>query len=196
MSARRPAPGFGLFELMLALLAFGLLAGAGYAALDSISTVSAHQRRASNDLRELQLALLHFERDISQAVARPYRDAGGRRPPLHGDARGFTGIRTGHANPGEQRRSSLQRYRYRVRDGELYRDAWHQPDASTPRPHAGRRLLQRVAGLSLRYRGADGEWHEAWPPPASDGLPVAVELTLRRDNGAQYRRLVTTAALR
>jgi len=196
MSAHRPAPGFGLFELMLALLAFGLLAAAGYTALDSLSAVSAHQRRAGEDLRELQLTLLHFERDVRQAVDRPYRDGAGRHPPLHGDSRGFTAIRTGQDNPGELRRSGLQRLRYRLHDGAVQRAAWHHPDAGAPAADTSRALLHGVAGLSLRYRSADGTWHGAWPPPGGGGLPVAVELTLRRDNGADYRRLVTTVALR
>ena len=196
MSSHRSSQGFGLFELLLALLVFGLLAATGYAALDSLSAVSIHQRRASADLRELQLTLLHFERDVTQAVRRSYRAGGARRPPLHGDNRGFTGIRTGLSNPGARRRSGLQRFRYRLSDGVLHRDTWNQPDAVSAQPDISRALLHGVSGLALRYRGTEGTWRESWPPRGERGVPAAVEITLRRTGGADYRRLVTTVALR
>src|SRR3546814_1806883 len=41
---------------------------------------------------------------------------------------------------------------------------------------AGDRLVGDVAGVAVRYRGADGQWSENWSSDPGDRLPRAVEV--------------------
>ncbi|MET0281473.1 MAG: type II secretion system protein GspJ, partial [Steroidobacteraceae bacterium] len=100
-------------------------------------------------------------------------------------------------------RSTLQRVRYALREGVLYREHWPVLDAQlTPEP-LPRRLLDGVRSFSLRYMDEGRQWKDSWPPAAlSNGAPTdqdlrrrpfAVEVTLQLEDWGTITRIIEVA---
>jgi general secretion pathway protein J len=181
--------GFTLVEMMIALLIFGIVSAAGVALLTSAVRAQAAAGRKLDDLSALQQLDAILTADLAQAVPRPTRDeAGTLRPAFEGG----TGepllrlVRTGWENPDNAARPGLQKVEYRLTDGVLDRVAYPMLDGAAPLPSA--RLIDRVAGVKLRYRVA-GAWSDVWQGKPDRPLPDAVELRVTRNNGAAFREL-------
>lgn len=174
----RGTAGFTLVELLVALLIFAMLAGAGVALLRfSVDAQAAAKDRldAIGGLRRIDSLLAA---DMAQAVPRATRDAAGTvTPSFVGTPEGFSFVRGGWDNLDESARASLQRVEYRVSPGRLGRRQWPMLDGTAPESEAT--LVDRVARVGLRYRGRDG-WRDRWDPVRLDVLPRAVELTVQR----------------
>ena len=181
MSARPPARGFTLLEVVAALAIFGLVAAAGVAvmahAVDSQEVLRARMDR----LGEFQRARALLRADLSQAAVRLVRRADGS-PGRHAFTGGrpgeagplFAFVRRGHENPDGAARGSLEYVEYRIADGRLERSARAAVDGATPPP--ARVLLDGVTRARVAYleRGA---WNDGWQGGAT-ALPEAVELEL------------------
>jgi general secretion pathway protein J len=164
-------------------------------ALKSRERIKVHAAR----VQSLQFMMRSFVQDLSQMAARPVREPSGTdfQPAVKsGDAFLFT--RGGWTNPVGGERSTLQRVRYVLRDGKLYREYWLVLDATLTSPVVTRLLLDDVANFKVRFMDSSRAWQDAWPPaPASGGAltlremsqrPLAVELTVEtRDFGVLTR---------
>jgi general secretion pathway protein J len=188
----RSSPGFTLVELLVALLIFGMLAAAGVMLLrfsvdaQSAATTKLDAIGAARRIDSLLAA------DMAQAVPRATRDAAGRTTPAFaGTPDGFTLVRGGWDNLDDAPRASLMRVEYRLSGGQLVRRQWPMLDGAAPEPAAT--LVDRVAGLRLRYRALDG-WRDRWDPIRLDALPRAVELVVRRVGAPEYRYVLLVGA--
>ena len=183
--------GFTLVEMLVALVIFALLAGAGVGLLrSSVDTQQAVGSRLADVAAGERLRLL-LASDLAQAVDRPSRDAsGGTRPAFSGDESGLRLVRTGWT--GAEGNMALQAVAWRVAEGRLLRQGSAvidgKPDG-TPAP-----LANDLARASFRYRASTGEWRTAWTPaPAEPPLPAAVELMLQRRGEAPLRLVLALA---
>ncbi len=97
-----------------------------------------------------------------------------------------------------------RRLGYRLRGQNIEFLYWPVLDqAARTLPQVGV-ALAGVAQMTLRYRGADGNWQAAWPTPGSFDavtggsiaaqLPAAVEITLRLVSGEEVRRIFALPA--
>lgn len=173
----RPArhTGFTLVEMLVALLIFAVLAGAGVTLLRSSVDTQEVVNEALTDLGAAARLRALLAADLSQAVVRPIAGA-----PL-----GFAGtgnelrlVRT--FEPAERVRggSGLQAIGWRLEGGELRRETISPADGA---PGPATTLAREVTALSFRYRATDGGWRPAWSPTPPDApLPRAVELRLQR----------------
>lgn len=188
----RATAGFTLVELLVALLIFGMLAGAGVMLLRfSVDAQSAAKTRldAIGAARRIDSLLAS---DMAQAVPRPTRDdAGTAARAFEGTPEAVAFVRGGWDNLDAAPRASLMRVAYRIEGGRLVRRQWPMLDGAAPEPPAT--LLDRVAALRLRYRAADG-WRDRWDPIRLDALPRAVELTVRRVGEPEYRYVLLVGA--
>lgn len=194
MRTRAPMQGFTLLELLVAVAVFAVLAAMSYGGLTSVLETGEAARAQGERLKELQLAVAWLERDISQMVDRTSRDEyGDSRPALEiaGPEGGlFAFTRAGRPNPLGDLRSSLQRVSYGLQDEALVRAGWTMVDRAPGSRAARATLLRGVEALELRVLDAAGQWHETWPPlTAAQGLPAAVEITLRLEDLGEIRRL-------
>ena len=184
--------GFTLVEVLVALLVFAILAGAGVALLSFSVRAQAASTRKLDDLRALDRTLSILSADLAQAVARPTRDeAGTMLPAFAGEASGDAQpmlrlVRGGWTNLDAQQRPSAQKVAYRLRGGVLQRLAWPQLDGAAPLPPAP--LLDRVRAVRLRYRFR-GAWSDRWDGAGAVALPQALELRVQRTDGVEYRQL-------
>jgi len=182
----RPAAGFTLLELLVALAIFSLIAVMSYDGLKVVLNTQAATEVQADALAELQKVYLLVQRDIEQVVPRPVRDEyGDEQPALTGeDALQLT--RGGWSNPAGRLRSTLQRVGYAFEDRHLVRYSWAVLDRAQDSEPQRQVLVGDVEEMTIRYLAANNEWEERWPNPlaAADGnvpapgLPRAVEITL------------------
>jgi general secretion pathway protein J len=175
--------GFTLVELMVALLIFGMIAGAGVSILNfSIRAQAASTAKldAIGDQRRMAALL---SADLAQAVPRVTRDTAG------SPVRAFSGtngvgalpmlryVRSGWTNPGADPRASIQRVEIALLAGRLERRTYPMADGAPA--GAPQILASNVESVRLRYRER-GPWSEVWTATTFDALPRAVEMTVKR----------------
>jgi general secretion pathway protein J len=185
----RPARegGFTLVEVLVALLIFAMLAGAGVAILSFSVRAQAATGAKLDDVTALSRTFALMSSDLAQAVDRPARDeAGTRLPAFQGQPDGVGLVRGGWSNLDEAPRPGLQKVGYRVSNGTLERIGWPMLDGARALPPAS--LLTGVRGFRLRYRFR-GAWSDRWDGSGPAPLPDALELTIARRDGRSYRAL-------
>lgn len=177
--------GFTLVEMLVALVIFALLAGAGVGLLRSSIDAQAAVGRELADVAASERLRLLLASDLGQALDRPSRDGrGASRPAFAGLGTELRLVRSGWASTGG--RPSLQAVDWRIEGGRLIRHGSANIDGQADGTPAV--LLEGIERASFRYRAAAGEWHTAWSPAATEPpLPAAVELLLRRRGEADLR---------
>ncbi|MEN8170283.1 MAG: type II secretion system minor pseudopilin GspJ [Pseudomonadota bacterium] len=193
--------GFTLLEMLVALTVFALLSAMVYGGQMAVLNAKQATDRQAEKLKQLQRAMLMFERDISQHLLRPVRDDyGDSQPPMvsadYGDIR-LSLTRAGWQNPLNLPRSTLQRVGYGIEDEKLLRYSWPMLDRAQGSEPYKMVLLESVRDLKLRYLGRDREWQDQWPPHPSGNeplvvMPLAVEMTLELEDWGTFRRIVST----
>jgi general secretion pathway protein J len=188
-NATRPAAGFTLLELLVALAIFSLVAVMSYDGLKMVLNTQAAVEIQADALAELQKVYLLVQRDIEQVVPRPVRDEyGDEQPALTGeDALQLT--RGGWSNPAGRLRSSLQRVGYAFEDRQLVRYSWAVLDRAQDSEPQRQVLIGDIEEMTIRYLTANNEWEQRWPNPLAvadgnvpaTGLPKAVEITLNHE---------------
>jgi general secretion pathway protein J len=209
---KRRARGFTLIEVMVAVMIAAILAVMAFSAMSQALDNREKLRVRAARLMSVQAAMRSLVQDFSQMQPRPVRE------PL-GD--GYQGAllstvatvpeviftRGGWSNPAGQPRSNLQRVRYSLRDGVLYRDHWVVLDAQLQPDPLPRRLLDGVKDFQLRYMDDARNWQTSWPPPSAGSTangsttnertlrwrPIAVEVTLTLKDWGTITRLIEVA---
>jgi general secretion pathway protein J len=175
--------GFTLVELMVALLIFGMIAGAGVSLLNSSIRAQAASTTKLAELGNQRRMASLLASDLAQAIPRVTRDTAG------APVRAFSGtngvgalpmlryVRSGWTNPGGESRASIQRVEITLVAGRLERRAYPMADGATA--GAPQVLADNVESVRLRYRDK-GPWSDVWTATTFDALPRAVEMTIKR----------------
>jgi general secretion pathway protein J len=176
----KPANGFTLVEVVVALFIFGLLAAAGVALMSfavRAQAVSATALAGVSEERRMSAILIS---DLAQAVPRVSRGPDGEgRPAFQADeGELLLAYVRGGARP--------QHVEIRLEESRLVRNA--APHADGAAAASTMILADNVFSARLRFR-ADGDWEDRWMPTRTDALPRAVELTITENNRAPLRRL-------
>ncbi len=191
---RKNNAGFTLLEVLIALFIFTIVATMLTTALHRVIVLQSGAEQAGERLRQLQITLLIFSRDVEQAVARPVLDTAGKEESAFiGGPHDFVFTHGGHANPeGIQLQSSLQRTRYSGSKGIFSRTTWAVLDqAPSSQPHT-RELLKDVKEVRFEYFNQQGRAYSQWPylgGGADEPLPKAIRLYLTFSNGEKMSQL-------
>jgi general secretion pathway protein J len=197
----RPAAGFTLTELLVALSMLALMSVFTYRAVSSALDAEAHVKKISSQWMNLAIFFDQLERDTMQAIARPIRGQSGAHEPalvLRGadsvgnDQAAIEWSKLGTATEG----SGTQRVGYRLNGQKLQYLSWPVLDrAATSEPQSVT-LQDDIRALSIRCLSRDGRWSERWPEnAASNELPRAIEVTVTLANGSALVRLFPVGAL-
>lgn len=194
--------GFTLVELMVAMLITAIVFALGYSAINQAVGNRETVASSGERLQHVQFTIRNIVQDFSQLAPRPVRTplGAGYLPAVQGAPASVTFTRAGWMNPAGVQRATLQRVRYVLEDGRLYRESWSALDATLDPPPARRELIDRVQTFTLRYMDEAYNWQEQWPPndPALQELkdrwrPVAVEVTVELEDWGRIVRVVEVA---
>lgn len=184
----KPARGFTLMEVLVALVLLTLFTLVTYRALDAVLE---SQRRIGAEMarwRELAAAFAWIDADLSNAVNR-WDTREPTSMTFHGatDTSGTMQFELVRLLP-EDADEGLRRIGYRCEEKRLVRLVWPEVDnaALAPKEFA---LLKGLSACAFRYLDVAGQWLPNWPPPPSQPLPRAVELKLVEGDGTALRRV-------
>ncbi len=183
--------GFTLLELMVAMVIFSFMSIMAYSALANVFKSDEIIGAQETKLKSLQRSMMFIERDLRQLVLRS-RNAGYGFPASPAldyglDSEGvieFT--RAGNANPTGLVRSSLQRVRYVLEEGELSRLSWNIVDHIDAEP-VSMLLLDSVESVAFKFLDNKNNWQENWS--STTEIPKAIELTLVNKSWGEIIRL-------
>ncbi len=194
---RRASRGFSMFELVVVLAIFALVALTGTQVIRA--TVQADHRlsQISDTSRELAVALALLRRDLGAAIGIGFvAPAGGAEPPLRIGADGFSlsvgGLGTGPDQDG------LGRVVWRLdrASGTLTRRVWPTlAPAASQAASAEVTLLGGVRSIAVEAFQLPGGWQPGFV--ADPRQPVSLPRALRvRIDHARHERLETVVSLR
>ena len=199
--------GFTLVEILVASAIAAILAAMALTAMNHAMDNRERVREAQQRLVAVQYTVRTLVQDFSQTAPRPERVPVGEgyEPAVEGLRDNFSTVmltRAGWTNPAGVQRSGLQRVRYLVRDGVLYREYWLTLDGQPQPDPVVRPLLDRVQGFSLRYMNDSRQWQETWRAPQPGNTtdlrymrwrPLAVEITLQLEDWGTLTRTIEVA---
>lgn len=198
MSKRnRSEHGFTLVEMLVALMIFGMIAGAAVALLSFSVRAQAATEAKLDDIAGMTRLTSALSADLAQAVDRPARDEGGTTLPAFVGQRGAAAgpflrlTRNGWNNLDHAPRSGLQKVAWQWNAGAIERIAYPMVDGATPLEPA--LMLDKVRNVALRYR-IDGAWSDRWDGAAGVPLPQAMELVIVRNDGIVFRQAFIVGA--
>ncbi len=207
LKARTLVRGFTLIEVLIAMAITLLILAGAFLTFNNLVSGLEVLRRASDHTHSLNRLWTFMSRDIRQFVNRPVRNEfGEQEPALWGGVQADDSLnltRTGWHNPQQHLRSNMQRVRYLLEEGVLYRESYavlDRTDRNEPRRVA---LLKDVLRFELSFLGTDaplqpGAWDiEDWPldwgvnarESGLVGPPLAVAVTIEIDGFGDIRRL-------
>lgn len=192
MSGQR---GFTLIEVMIAVLLMAVVSLIAWRGLDSVSRADRHVRQASEDNQAVLRVFQQLERDLAlrATVELAEPPLPGREPPgkpllpaVRARADQLELVRSG-AVPG----SGLQRIRWYVRGGTLYRAAAPlRTQFPLPAPKAAVAVLEHVTDFSLRGWQAKGGWQAPGSQAHDEPAGLEVRLGWRGPQGEERYRQV------
>jgi general secretion pathway protein J len=189
---------FTLVELLVALAIFALISAFAYRGLSVLMDSRAHLERDSRKWRDLALFVGRFERDVQATLDRPaVGPSGTPQAPVSslldlGGSTTTTGLaitRSG-ASLYANALAGPQRVGYRLAEGRVERLAWTAVDAAPRASVASTPVLEDVRALTFRFLDRTLEWRREWALPATQGTPLAVEMTVEMAGGERIVRIV------
>ncbi|MFZ5722943.1 MAG: type II secretion system minor pseudopilin GspJ [Pseudomonadota bacterium] len=205
--------GFTLLEILAAVAILALIGTA--ASMIFVQALDNRERvgERAEALAGLQRAFLFMQRDFEQTVPRGARDELGdaQSSPMTTREGAVELTRTGWINPLQTRqRSTLQRVRYRLEDGRLWREYWDHPDRLAGSEPVSSVLLDDVLSFRVEFlfRPEEGgketgeyTWHDSWPldddlerAPAYRRAPLAVSVEIETRRFGTLKRFFRMTA--
>jgi general secretion pathway protein J len=186
---KRRSSGFTLIELLIALAITAIIGVLTYRGLSSLLSAQQRLHDAAQAWQAVHRFVAALEADWRNALPRAGRDAAGVVAPalvgLPVAERPFGAHMALQRLVREPDRDAgvVQRLGYRLADGEIRRVIWSAPDLAAIGDPVEQLMLQGVAGLTIRYKSADGPWSAQWPPAGAaagqtETLPDGLEVTL------------------
>jgi general secretion pathway protein J len=187
----RPAPGFTLVELLVAISIMSIVAIIAWRGLSALVATRDRLGPEADDVRALLTGFGQMERDLAHAASATLVPAGG--PPVRVQV--VNGALTlqilRFSEPLPDGASAVQQVVYSAIDGVLLRQcsppvrSVQGAFGATP---AAARLLDGVASMQVRVWRVNEGW--VVPPPNDVNSPTGVEVVVTRNDGTTLRRVM------
>lgn len=180
---RSSTAGVTLVEVLVALVLFALISGAGFGILDQILRTQTRTEGRLDRLGQIQRGMYLLSTDFGQAQS-------GTLSWQAGDEGVFLSI----ARSAPETDAGWITLTYQLRDGMVSRDV----ASASGDPVARQPLFDDVAAIAWQFYDPNVGWIEEWPPadatrePSQRPLnPVAVAATITLTDDRQLRRVAT-----
>lgn len=211
MRIRPRQRGFTLIELVVAMAIFAILSLAAWKVFDGLVKTRDRATLAANILSKQQAAYAQMLRDFSQAVPLSTRKDQQPRAALLSDGQSVEFTRIGVIDPLLVGKSPMERVRYTLQDGSLWRLVYAQADDLSQQQPSKTRLLGAVE--SLQILTLDPAPSAIYPPidnanasnanssnPSAQAellakLPRGIEMQIQQKNQTLLWRFALTTAL-
>lgn len=187
--------GFTLFEIMVALLIFAILAVLAGITLHTVLKTHKRVKQVDAQLLRLNIALVYWHRDVSQIANRPVMDQYQKPLPAvmsHGVAQTEFTTNAGYNPNFVFRKSNMVRVAFGFDAKKKAFSEWIWPVldrvASDAKP-IEKILVNHVQSLSINYLTSDRSWASNWPQKNQStrsssnannaALPMAIKLTMQ-----------------
>lgn len=175
---RKLHAGFTLVEILVALFVFSILAVMMTNGLHRLLHVQGKIHQQSEQLRDLQMAVIYLTHDFSLVIDRPVILAHGQEAPsLVGRPNEvqFTYLNAAGVA------MTQQRVEYHLTNHALTRWVWPTLDQAEGAKASVRVLLTKVNDARFDYLDKRGKYHHGWPlqSDVTQALPKAVRLTFQ-----------------
>lgn len=189
---RRPAGGFTLFEMLVAVALFALMATLAWGGLQRVMDSRAAVEAEAARWRDLEALFVRLQTDVMQAVRRPVRNEFAVTEPAFRGEQALVGVDSAQLTLVRTMPDGApRRIGYRFVDKRLELLQWPALDLA-PRARPTVSVLWRdLHGFSVRY--LDGSaWVPTWPRSSNDmdKLPRAIEVTVQLDPDTEIRRVL------
>ncbi|MGR5944688.1 type II secretion system minor pseudopilin GspJ [Enterobacter sp. C4G1] len=173
--------GFTLLEIMIALTIFAVISTLAWQILDGAMRTSSATDASAAKLNQVQRAWSLMERDFFQLQARAPRNE----PDVFRQDENAIELTTLNGVSGTVQ---LERVRWRLEEGVLYRDVWPAIDGPENIKPDEVPVVREVKSMQWRFylKG----WQKSWMDNTHQ--PEGVELSLTMENGDTWRWVFTT----
>jgi len=190
---RRRASGFTLVEVLVAVAILAIVALIAWRATAAMTDSEARLAAETARWRQLDALLARMEADMREAIPRAVRHGAGIEPAWYAtpeDAAGDTALAFTRAGPDaiDEPGSGGQRVGYRLRNGRVEVLYWPRPDNLATKEPATYALIDGVARFRVLQLGADAQWSDRWPLPASSAMPRGVRIDIALTDGSVIER--------
>ena len=200
MKSNRNINGFTLFEMVVAVGIFMVMGAIAYPGLTQLAKSGQAVGESNQRISELQFAVAYLARDWVQVSDRKIRNRyGDEESNILIEDNSITFTRGGRSNLLQQKRSRLQRVRYRLFDKKLTREHWLSLDQGIEEDPLATVLLNDVEDFEVNFIDGSEKKIETWPTTQAVGTgnPVALSFTITLADLGQIRRIleITDGAL-
>lgn len=192
--------GFTLFEMVVAVGIFMVMGAIAYPGLTQLAKTGQAVGESNQRISELQFAVSYLSRDWTQVSDRKIRNRyGDEESNILIEDNSITFTRGGRSNLLQQKRSRLQRVRYRLFEKKLTREHWLSLDQGIEEDPFATVLLNNVETFEVFFIDGSEKRIETWPAAeiVGTGNPVALGFSITLDNFGQINRIleITDGAL-
>lgn len=198
VALRQSQAGFTLLELLVAISIFSMLSVMAYSGLKTVLDSRDANQKIAERVANLQLAMLRINTDLQHAIERTVRDAFGTPIPsmitLQDGESSLEWTRAGYTNPGEFKRSNLQRVAYKLNESNLVRVTWPVLDRTQGTEPVESILISGIESLEWAFNDQTNGASSSWPTEDMrqanriSELPRAVELKINFSDIGEIRR--------
>ena len=197
--APRPAGGFTLLELLVAVAIFSIMTALAWPGLSGLLASRARVDEQQRAFAVVLRGVTTIENDVRHAAPRPVRDEfGDQVAAVRGGVDSVLLELTRRLPPvdGFDRVSGLARIDYVFDAGRVMRREWEVLDRTQATRYSERVLFEGVHGIDIEFLD-DERWWPYWPRAegrvAADRLPAAVSVEFEFTDGRSLRRVLALA---
>jgi len=192
--------GFTLFEMVVAVGIFMVMGAIAYPGLTQLAKSGQAVGESNQRISELQFAVAYLARDWVQVSNRKIRNRyGDEESNILIEENSITYTRGGRSNLLQQKRSQLQRVRYRLFEKKLTREHWLSLDQGIEEDPFATVLLNDVEDFEVNFIDGSEKKIETWPTTQSVGTgnPVALSFSITLADFGRINRIleITDGAL-